>query len=62
MGFGKLSIDNCSYSSHKPKINHFELIWEYQNAQKSLFLSVIGHKHNTSSLHNTTKMKLVEKW
>ena len=60
MGFWKLSTDSCSNSSHKPKINHFELILEYQNEQKSLLLSVVGHKHNTSTLHNTTNGKLVE--
>ena len=36
MGFGEVGADSCSYNSHKSKIKRFELIWEYQNVQKSL--------------------------
>ena len=62
MGFKELRADYCSYNSHKSKIDRFELIWEYQNVQKSLFQSVVGHKQDTSTWHNPSNGKLVEKW
>ena len=49
MGFGELEVDTCSYNSHSTKTDHFEQIWKYENAQKYLFLSVVGHKNNTST-------------
>ena len=49
MGFGEVGADYCSYNSHKSKIKRFELIWEYQNVQKLLFLkwrrSQLGKKY-----------------
>ena len=49
MGFGELGVDFCSYNSQKLKIDHFELIWKYQNEQKLLLWSATVRIYNTST-------------
>ena len=62
MGFGEVGTDYDSCNSHIYKIEIFDLIWEYQNVQKSLLQSVLGHKQDTSTWHNPPNDTLIEKW
>ena len=62
MGFGELGVDFSSYNSQKLKIDHFELIWKYQNEQKLLLWSATVRIYNTSTLNNQSNGILAEKW
>ena len=66
MGFGEVGADYCSYHSHKSKIERFELIWEYQNLQNSLFLkwrrSQTGNKYLIQSTEWEISWKVKSVW